>query len=76
MAIGYVLTFAYALLQIYVLKTQVDPMYFMPDGDIQADILGISYGLYLTLYIALIVIYVNAFYLIGDRKNIKALFSK
>ena len=75
-AIGYVLTFAYALLQIYVLKTQVDPMYFMPGGDIQADILGISYGLYLFLYITLIVVYVNAFYLIGDRQNVKALFSK
>lgn len=76
LGIGFVLTFAYALLQIYVLKTQTDPMYFMPGGDIQADILNINYGLYLFLYITLIVIYVNAFHLIQDRATVKALFKK
>ncbi len=75
-AIGFALTFAYGLLQIYVLKTQADPMYFMPDGDIQADILHISYGLYLFLYITLIVLYVNAFYLIGDKATVTAFFKK
>ena len=71
-AIAFVLTFGYGLVEIFLLKTQADPMYFMPDGDIQADILGISYGLYLTLYIALLLVYVNAFYLIQDRKAVKA----
>ena len=75
LAICFVLTYAYGLLQIYVLHTQDDPMYFMPDGDIQADILHISYGLYLTLYILLIVIYVNAFHLIDDRATVKKWFA-
>ena len=51
-------------------------MYFMPNGDIQADILKISYGLYLTLYIALILVYVNVFHLIGDRAALKARFGR
>ena len=76
LAIGFVLTFAYALVQIYWLKTQTDPMYFMPGGDIQAGILKIGYGLYLTLYIALIVIYINAFHLIQDRNTVKTFFQK
>ncbi|MBE6982988.1 MAG: hypothetical protein E7435_01695 [Ruminococcaceae bacterium] len=75
-AVGFVLTYAYGLLQIFVLKTQTDPMYFMPNGDIQAGILHISYGLYLFLYIALIVVYVNVFYLIGDKASVKAFFRK
>jgi hypothetical protein len=72
----FALTFGYGLLQIFVLKTQEDPMYFMPNGDIQADILKISYGLYLFLYIALIVVYVNVFHLIADKAAVKALFSR
>ena len=76
LALCFVLTFAYGLVQIFWLKTQEDPMYFMPNGDIQADILHISYGLYLFLYILLIVVYVNAFHLIGDWASVKALFKK
>ena len=73
--IAFAATFMYGLLQIYVLKTQLDPMYFMPNGDIQAGILKISYGLYLFLYIAFILVYVNAFYLIQDRESVKGFFS-
>lgn len=76
MAIAFALTYAYGFLEIFVLKTQSDPMYFMPGGDIQAGILNISYGLYLFLYIALILIYVNAFYLIGDRENVRNGFAR
>jgi len=76
LVVCFLLTFAYGLLQIFVLKTQEDPMYFMPNGDIQADILKISYGLYLVLYIALIVTYVNVFHLIGDWATVKAFFSR
>lgn len=76
LAICFVLTFIYGLIQIYVLKVHHDPMYFMPDGDIQAGILKISYGLYLLLYCALIVVYVNAFHLIQDRKTVKAFLGK
>ena len=76
LAICFALTFAYGFLQIFVLKTQTDPMYFMPHGDIQEGILGISYGLYLTLYIALLVIYINAFHLIHDKETVLAFFQK
>ena len=71
-AIGFGLTYVYGLVQIFLLKTQTDPMYFMPGGDIQAGILNISYWLYLLLYITLIVVYVNAFHLIQDRAAVKA----
>lgn len=74
--LGFVLTFAYGLVQIFLLKIQEDPMYFMPNGDIQADILNISYGLYLCLYIALLAVYVNAFHLINDRATVKAFWKK
>lgn len=76
LVICFALTYLYGLAQIFWLKTQEDPMYFMPNGDIQADILKISYGLYLLLYIMLIVTYVNVFHLIGDRVAVKALFGK
>lgn len=78
-------TFVYGLIEIFVLNGKIspvldiktpDPMYFMPGGDIQADILKIPYALYLAGYIFLIVVYVNAFYLISDRKNVKQYFSK
>lgn len=76
LAVCFALTYIYGLVQIFVLKTQEDPMYFMPNGDIQADILKISYGLYLFLYIMLIVVYVNIFHIIGDKAAVKAFFSK
>lgn len=84
-AIGFALTVVYSLLEIFVLKTPLgtpiyaDPMYFMPNGDIQAGILGIDYGLYLTAYIALILVYVNSFYLVTflrNRKRTKLTVSK
>lgn len=74
--ICFVLTFGYAFLEIFVLKIQPDPMYFMPNGDIQAGILKISYGLYLFLYIMLMVVYINSFYLISERKEIRKLLLK
>ncbi len=75
-AVSFLLTYVYGLVQVFLLKTHEDPMYFMPDGDIQADILNITYGLYLVLYTALIVVFVNAFYLIDDRKALKAFFTR
>lgn len=81
LAICFIATFAYALLEIYVLKTngvsiQSDPMYFMPGGDIQQGILNISWGLYITLYILLMIIYINAFYIINDKETVRKLFKK
>lgn len=75
-AICFVLTFVYALVEIYILKIQTDPMYFMPDGDIQADILRIDYGWYLFGYIALILIYINTAHIIGDKDTVKKFFAR
>lgn len=69
-------TFIYGLIEIFVLNIYDDPMYFMPNGDIQAGILQISYGLYLFLYVLLIIVYTNAFYLIQDKQVVKNFFSK
>ena len=76
LAICFVVTFIYGLLEIYVFKTERDPMYFMPGGDIQQGILGIPWGLYITLYILLFAVYVNAFYLVDDKMTVKKLFKK
>ena len=67
--ICFAVIFVYAFIEIYLLKIEGDPLYFMPNGDIQ-DILGVSYAVYLLLYIGFISIYTNVFYLIGDRKNV------
>ncbi len=72
LVISFALTFVYALFLIYVLEIEPDPMYFMPGGDIQEDILGISYGLYLFLYCLLLVVYVNAFHLVTTIKAKRA----
>ena len=61
--------FGYALLEIYALKIESDPLYFMPGNDVM-DIFGVSYGAYLAIYIIFMLVYINAFYLIGDRKNV------
>ena len=75
-AICFVATFAYAFVEIFVFKLERDPLYFMPNGDIQAGILQISYGLYLFLYITVVLIYINAFHLINDKQTVKAFFKK
>ena len=75
-AVCFLLTFVYALIEIYILKIQTDPMYFMPDGDIQADILRLDYGVYLSCYIALIVIYINTAHMIGDKEKVKKFLTK
>ena len=72
----FILTFVYAFIEIFVLKIQVDPMYFMPGGDIQADILKIDYSLYLFAYIALILIYINTAYMLGDKETLKQFLAK
>ena len=71
----FLLTYAYALFQVFVLFVGSDPLYFMPNGDIQADILKIDYGVYLVAYIALILIYINTAYMIGDKEAVKKFFA-
>lgn len=70
-AICFILTFGYAFLEIFVLKIQTDPLYFMPHGDIQEGILGMDYGLYVTLYVLIVVIYINTAHMLGDREAVK-----
>lgn len=65
--------FIYTMLEIYVLKISSDPMYFMPNNDVQ-DILGLSYGAFLPLYIIFMFVYINIFYLIDDRQKVKSIF--
>ena len=67
--------FAYTMLEIYGLKISDDPMYFMPNNDVQ-DILGLSYGAYLPLYILFMFVYINIFYLIDDRHKVKSIFKR
>ena len=61
--------YLYALLEMYVLKIATDPLYFMPGNDIQ-EILGVGNALYVVIYFVFMIIYVNIFYLINDRKNV------
>lgn len=75
-AVCFLLTFAYAFFEIFVLKVEPDPMYFMPGGDIQADILKIPYGLYLFGYITLIVVYINVAHMLSDKEKVKGIFAK
>lgn len=75
-AVCFLLTYAYAFVQVFVLFVNTDPLYFMPNGDIQADILKIDYGLYLFGYIALILIYINTAHMIGDKETVKKFFAK
>ncbi len=67
--------FAYTMLEIYGLKISDDPMYFMPNNEVQ-DILGLNYGAYLPLYIIFMFVYINIFYLIDDRHKVKSIFKR
>lgn len=66
----YAVILLYTFLEIYVLKIEADPMYFMPNNDVQ-DILGIGYGAYLTVYIIFTLFYFNLFPLIQWLKTNK-----
>lgn len=68
-AICFVALLIYVLLEIYVLKIESDPMYFMPGNDVM-EILGVNYGAFLAIYIVFMLVYFNVFYLIDDRKTV------
>ncbi|MBE6620270.1 MAG: hypothetical protein E7625_02760 [Ruminococcaceae bacterium] len=57
------LVFLYAFVEIYLLKIEKDPLYFLPGNDVQS-VFGLSYPSYLVVYITFILVYFNAFYLI------------
>ena len=69
----------YALFEIYVLKIENDPMYFMPGNDIM-EILGVSYPVYLILYVLVFALYFVSFYVISKisrkKKNEDDNFNK
>jgi hypothetical protein len=67
-----VIMLIYVFLEMKVLKIEPDPFYFMQNNEVQ-EIIGLKYNLYLPLYLLFITVYINAFYLISDRKNV---FSK
>ena len=60
----------YTFLEIYVLKTEPDPFYFMPKNEVQ-EIIGMSYTLYLPCYLAFIVVYFALFYVLQWNKERK-----
>ena len=66
----YIFTFGYAFLEIYVLKIENDPLYFMPGNDVQ-EILGFEYPWFLVVYIVFIIAYTSAFYLLGKKRKNK-----
>lgn len=76
-AIGFALIYAYSFIEIFVFKfpEHGDPLYFMPNGDIQGIIKGIipsfGYAHYLILYIFFVLTFINAFYLFSLIKKKK-----
>ena len=61
--LGLVLMFIYAFIEIYVMKIEADPMYFMADNDVQ-KFLGVQYDLYLVIYVVFLIVYFGLFYLV------------
>lgn len=74
-AICYAVILGYSFLEIYVLKIEHDPMYFMPNNDVQ-EIVGLSYPVFLTVYIAFTIFYFNLFPLIQHFKDKKKKHSR
>ena len=61
----------YTFLEIYVMKIDPDPFYFLPENEVIEVLGGMSYALYLPLYLLFIAVYINAFYLIPHLKEKK-----
>lgn len=66
---GLAIIYAYGILEINVLDISTDPLYFMEGNEVQ-EILGLPYGMFIGVYIIFMIIYINVFYLINDRKNV------
>lgn len=54
-------TFVYAFIEIFLLKIEADPLYFMPGNEAQG-VLGLEYPVYLVVYILFLIVYFCAFY--------------
>ena len=62
-AIGLACMFIYAFVEIYLLKIEKDPMYFMADNDVQA-FLGVDHTAYLFIYVGFLAVYFSLFYIV------------
>ena len=63
--------FVYAILEIWVIKIADNPLYFMPiEGNEVQEILGVGNALYVVIYTIFLIVFVNVFYLINDRKTV------
>lgn len=66
--LSYIFTVGYAFLEIFVLKIENDPLYFMPGNDIQ-NIVEFEYAWYLVLYILFICSFTSIFYILGKKSK-------
>ena len=68
--ICFVVIFAYAIFETYVLKIATNPLYFLPaaDNEIQ-EIIGVSNTLYVVIYFAFLAFFINMFYLVSHIKS-------
>ncbi len=55
--------FAYAFIEIFWLKVEPDPLYFMSGNDVQA-FLGVNYSSYLIIYVLFLSFYFSIFYIV------------
>ena len=60
----------YTFLEIYVLKIDPDPFYFLKDNEVQ-EVVGMGYGLYLPLYLLFMIVYIGSYYVIPKIKELK-----
>ncbi len=65
------LVYAYAFIEIFLLKVEPDPLYFMPNNDVQ-DFLGVGYGAYLVIYVLFLAFYFSVFFAIQHFVKKKA----
>lgn len=70
-SIGQGLVFAYTFIEIFLLKIEKDPMYFMSGNEVQA-FLGVEYTPYLFIYIFFLAFYFSLFHIVQyfiDKKK-------
>ena len=68
--VGIAVLVAYSFIEVYVLKIDPDPFYFLPKNEVQ-EIVGMGYGMYLPLYLVFMFVYINVFYFIPYLKSKK-----
>lgn len=69
--IGLMIIYGYGFIEIFLLKIEADPLFFMPGGEVQS-FLGVNYPLYLVIYVVFLIIYFSLFYIlqhIADKQK-------